>query len=130
MWIVTLVGHKADPKETETFTVRGNSRRAVSENVRAKTRCFDSAVGKLDGDTLTLRPSKTGRFGSSAWVAHCRRVADTGNVDLPTPPMYDFTTSDLVCELVERLRHSNGWDFVPGDKRAELLDLLTDVGVA
>lgn len=122
MWIVTMVGHKPDPKETEVFTVRGNDRRAVSRNVRAKARWFDSAVGKVQPDgTLILRPSKASK---GAWQATCHKVDDTPTT-YPTPPLYDHTTSELVHELIERIKCSNGLDFVPHETRDELVSLLS-----
>ena len=122
MWIVTMVGHKTDAKEVEVFTVRGDSRRAVSENVRAKARWFDSAVGKVQPDgTLSLRPSKASK---GVWQATCRKVDDTPTT-YPTPPLYDHTTLELVHELIERINCSNGLDFVPHETRDELVSLLS-----
>lgn len=122
MWIVTLVGHKTNLHETEIFTVRGNSRRAVSDNVRAKARWFDSAVGKVQPDgTLILRPSKASK---GVWQATCRKVDDTPTT-YPTPPLYDHTTSELLHELIERIKCSNGLDFVPQETRDELMSLLS-----
>lgn len=119
-WNVTIVGHKSDPKFSETFIVRGNSRRAVSERVRAKAGWFDSAVGQVQSDgTLILRPSKASK---GAWVATCKLVDDIA--PLVTPPLYDFTATELVRELIERCRHSNGMDFVSDEMRDELIGLI------
>lgn len=125
MWIITMVGHKTDVEETEVFAVRGNSRRAVSENVRAKAQWFDSAVGKVQPDgTLILRPSKASKASKGVWEARCRKVDDTPTT-YPTPPLYDHTTLELVHELIERIMHSNGLDFVPHETRDELVSLLS-----
>lgn len=122
MWIVTMVGHKTDVKEVEVFTVRGDSRRAVSRNVRAKAWWFGSVVGMVQPDgTLTLRPSKA---SNGAWQATCRKVDDTPTT-YPTPPRYDHTTLELVHELIERINCSNGLDFVPHETRDELMSLLS-----
>lgn len=119
-WNVTIVGHKSDPKFSETFIVRGNSRRAVSERVRAKAGWFDSAVGQVQSDgTLILRPAKASK---GAWVAHCKLVKPVD--DSTTPPMYDFATVELVSELITRIKCSNGMDFVSDEVRDELLTLL------
>lgn len=124
-WNVTIVGHKPDLKFSETFIVRGNSRRAVSERVRAKAGWFDSAVGQVQSDgTLVLRPSKASK---GVWVAHCKLVKPVDDSTTPvTPPLYDFTTMELVKELIERAKHSNGMDFVPDEQLGELLCLLEE----
>lgn len=121
-WIVTIVGHKPDNlKESETFAVRGNSRRAVSNRVRAKAGWYDSAVGKVQPDgTLILRPSKASK---GLWVATCKNVPDVPQV-FATPPLHDFAAVELVSELVTRIKCSNGMDFVSDEMRDELLTLL------
>lgn len=126
MWTVTIVGHKPDLKFSETFIVRGNSRRAVSERVRAKAGWFDSAVGGVQPDgTLILRPSKASK---GVWVATCRKVPDLSQV-FTTQPLYDFATVELVSELITRIKCSNGMDFVSDEVRDELLTLLEESNV-